>query len=66
MDSSPNRSTAEEVILSLAGYFPVTVPKLSERGTGTISMNFNMSSMVLSVNVRISFQMYSLHAPRGR
>ena len=42
MDSSPNKSTADEVILSFAGYFPVTVPKLSVSGTGIISIKYSI------------------------
>jgi len=57
IDSSPKRSTAEEVILSLAGYLPVTVPRLSESGTGITSMNSSILARSPSQWVLISFQM---------
>ena len=49
IDSSPIRSTAEEVILSFAGYFPVMVPRLSIKGTSLISKNESIFVILLSV-----------------
>jgi hypothetical protein len=44
MDSSPKRSTAEDVILSFAAYLPVRVPLDSLIGTATTSMNSSIFS----------------------
>ncbi|EKD59168.1 MAG: hypothetical protein ACD_55C00131G0002 [uncultured bacterium] len=48
IDSSPKRSTADEVILSLAGYLPVRVPRLSLIGTGMMAMLSRILSTSLS------------------
>ncbi len=49
------RSTADEVILSLAEYFPVTVPMLSLRGTGTTSKKSSIFCLSPWQKVLISF-----------